>query len=125
MWGAEKTRFLVLVTDGTKVTTDDLKVCVLSDVVLGHLEHAKVKVCDRAERAAGHQHDWSLLGIAKSGGKPVVRELVVRRVGEVLRRTRHSGHGGWYREREGEERAMIRWERAKGIGDESFPRLSA
>jgi hypothetical protein len=100
MLGAEKTGFLVHVTDGTEVTTQNLEICVLANIVLGHFEHTEVEICDWAERATGDQHDWSLVRIAERAGEPMVRKLVVRRIREVLRRTSsHSRHGRKYMER--------------------------
>ena len=82
----EQTGFLVLVADRTEVPADDLKVCVLADVVLGHLEHAEVEVGDGAEGAACDEDDRLLVWIAEGAGEAVRREGVVGRVGELDRR---------------------------------------
>ena len=59
----KKAGFLVLVRDRTQIPPDDLEIGVLADVVLGHLEHSEVEVCDRAEGAAGDEDDRLLVGI--------------------------------------------------------------
>ena len=82
----EQTGFLVLVADRTEVPADDLKVCVLADVVLGHLEHAQVEVGDGAEGAAGDEDDGLLLGGAEHARQAVSREGVVWRIRELGRR---------------------------------------
>lgn len=49
MVGAKKALFLVHVAYGTEISSHDLKVCVVSDIILGHLEHAEVEIGDGAE----------------------------------------------------------------------------
>ena len=57
----EQTRFLVLIADWTEVSADNLKIGVLSNVVLGHLEHAEMEIRDRAERSTCDEN-YRLLG---------------------------------------------------------------
>lgn len=49
MLSTQKTCFLVHVTDRTEIATNDFKVSVLSNVVLGHFKHAEMEICYGAE----------------------------------------------------------------------------
>ena len=82
----EKTGLLVLVRDRTEVPSDDLEVGVLTDVVLGHLEHPQMEVGDGAEGPTRDEHDWLLVWIPEDTGEAVCWELVVRRIDQVGRR---------------------------------------
>ncbi len=79
----KKARFLVLVRDRTQVPSDDLEVGVLADVVLRHLEHSQMEVCDGAERPAGDEDDRLLVRVSEDTGKVVCWELVVLRIHKV------------------------------------------
>jgi hypothetical protein len=78
----EKARLLVLVADRAEVGTNNFKVCVLSDVVLGHFEHAEVEVCDRAEGAACHQYDGCFGRVSEGATEAMVGEGIVWGIGE-------------------------------------------
>ena len=56
--GTQETRFLVHVTDGTEVTSDDLVLGLLPSVIFSHLKHAEVQVGDWAKGAARHEDEW-------------------------------------------------------------------
>ena len=73
----KKAGFLVLVRDRTEVTSNNLEVGVLTDVVFSHLEHSEVEVSDRAEGAAGDEDDRLFIRIPEDAGQAVCRELVV------------------------------------------------
>ncbi len=87
---AEKARLLVLVAHWTEVAADDLEVGVLADIVLGHLEHAEVKVGDWAEGSTGDEDEGLLVRIAEDAGQAVRREGVIWRI-------REDGWGRWWR----------------------------
>ena len=63
----EETRFLVHVAHRAKISTKNLKVSILSDIVFCHLEHAQMKVSDWTERATCDQNYWDLVWIANDG----------------------------------------------------------
>lgn len=88
MLSGEKARFLVLVTDRTEIAPNNLKVCVVTTVVSGHLEHAQMEVCNWAERAACDQNYRLLGGISKDPIETVRGKGVAWWVGEV-------GRGRW------------------------------
>lgn len=94
---SHKTRLLVHVADWTQVTAHNFEVCVLSNVVLCHLEHAQVKVGNWAEGPAGHQNYGGLLWISDDAGEALMRKRIVRGVGKVAGNTAWRIHG---RERE-------------------------
>ena len=73
---AEEAGLLVLVTDGTEVSRDDLVVGVLPHIIDRHLEHAEVKKCDGAERPARYEDEGLLVRIPERPPKPVGGELV-------------------------------------------------
>ena len=85
---AEQSGFLVLVGHGTHVAAHDFKLRILADIILGHLEHAEVKVGDGAEGATCDEDDRLLLGIAEHAREAVSRKGVVWRIREVRRRGR-------------------------------------
>lgn len=62
MMGANKTWFLVLVTDWTEISTHNLKIGVLTNEVIRHLEHAKMVICNRIKGAACYEDNWLLSG---------------------------------------------------------------
>ena len=80
----EQTGFLVLVGHGAHVAAHDFKLRILADIILGHLEHAKMQVGHRRERAAGNEYDWCSVLIALIEDEAVVGEIVIWWVGEVL-----------------------------------------
>lgn len=55
MMGANKTWFLVLITDRTEISTNNLKIGVLTNEVVRHLEHAKMVIRNRIEGAACYE----------------------------------------------------------------------
>ena len=73
---AEQAGLLVLVTDRTEVSRDDLVVGVLPHIVDRHLEHAEVKKCDRAEGPARYEDEGLLVRIPERPPEPVSREPV-------------------------------------------------
>ena len=77
MVGTEEAGLLVLVADRAEVAADDLPVGVLANVVLGHLEHAEVKVGDGAEGSAGDEDDGLLVRIPEEAGEAVGWECVI------------------------------------------------
>ena len=79
---SEETWFVVLVTDGAKVAPDDLKVGILADVILRHLEHSEVEVGNGAKGAASDQYDGLFVGIAERSLKAMGRKSVAWRVRE-------------------------------------------
>jgi len=62
MMGANKTWLLVLVTDWTEISTDNLKIGVLANEVIRHLEHAKMVIGNRIEGATCYEDNWLLSG---------------------------------------------------------------
>jgi len=72
----EETRLDVLVAHGGEIAADDLKVCVLADVVSSHLKHAEMEVGDRAKGAACDEDDRCSGGIALYGFETVGGESV-------------------------------------------------
>lgn len=90
---SEQAGLVILVADGTEVSTDDFKVGVLANVVLCHLEHAEMEVGDRAEGATCDQDYGLLLSVAERPLEAVSRESVVWRVCE--RFWRDVGAHGW------------------------------
>lgn len=60
MMSTEQAGLLVLVADGTEITSHDLEIGILSNVILCHLEHAEVEISYRAEGATGNEHDGGL-----------------------------------------------------------------
>ncbi len=97
----EKSWFFVLVTDGAEVAADDLKVSVLSDVVFRHFEHSQMKVCDWAEGTTCYEDDGSFGGILKNTTETIVRERIVRRVGERFCQVNVGCSHGWEEEKGG------------------------
>lgn len=93
----KQTGFLVQVTDGTQIAANDLKVCVLSDVVFRHFKHAKMEVSDRAEGTTSHKDDRGLLWIMNDSCKAMMGERIVGRVGEIIGRARWGVHEMWGR----------------------------
>lgn len=83
---AEETWLLVLVANGAQIAPYDLKIRVLADVVLRHLEHAQMEVGEWAERAARDEDEGLLLRVAKNAREAVSGELVIWRVRELARR---------------------------------------
>lgn len=73
----EQTGFLVLITDWTEVASNNLEIGVLSNVILGHLEHAEMEVCDRTEGSACHENNRLLGWVTKDGVKTVVGKGIV------------------------------------------------
>ena len=71
MRGGEETGLLVLVRHGTEVTSNDLKVRVMADIVLCHFEHSKVKISYGAEGATRDQNDWLFCGITHDPSETV------------------------------------------------------
>lgn len=61
MMSAEQSRFFILVRDGTHVSTHHFKICVLADIIDGHLEHTQVEVGNGTERSARDEDDGLLL----------------------------------------------------------------
>ena len=82
----EKTRLLVLVTDGTEIASHDFKLGVLANVVARHLEHPEVQIRDWAERAASDEDDRLSVRISHLGEQPLPREGVV---------SWRASHRGW------------------------------
>ena len=58
VFGTQKTRLLVHVTDGAEVTANNLVLGLLPSIISRHLEHAEVQVGDWTERTAGHKNEW-------------------------------------------------------------------
>lgn len=65
----KQSRFLVLITNGTEITAYNFVICVLANVVLGHLEHPEMEISDRAERTARYEDDGMFLWIAENPRK--------------------------------------------------------
>lgn len=80
----EEARFLVHVAHGAQISTKNFEVSVLSDIVFGHLEHAKMKVSNWTERTACDEDYGDLVWIANDCGKAMVWEGVVWRICEFL-----------------------------------------
>lgn len=59
---------LVHITDRAQISTKDFEVCVLSDIVFGHLKHAQMEVGDWTERATCDENYRDLFWIAKDCG---------------------------------------------------------
>lgn len=78
MCRAQQARLLVIVTDRTEISTHNLKLSTLSNIVDGHLEHAQMEVGNGAEGAAGDEHNGLLLRIAQHTDEAVMGKLVVR-----------------------------------------------
>jgi len=82
MVGAKQAGFLVHVADGTQEPTHNLEVCMLPDIILGHLEHAEVQIGDWAEGSTCDKDDWGFLGILEDPLKTVMGKGVVGWAGE-------------------------------------------
>lgn len=90
---------LVHVGDRTKISTNDLKVCILAYIIFGHFEHSKMQIGDGAEGSAGHQNYRCLLWISENSGETMMGETVIWGVhegGSWIRRGLHGreGEGG-------------------------------
>jgi hypothetical protein len=99
MKGAKQSRFLVLVRDGTYVSTHHLEICVLAGVIDGHLEHAQMEVGNWAERSARDEDDGLFLWMVLKEIETVVRKGVIRWCCEAMTRSvigllGRSGHDG-------------------------------
>lgn len=92
MASAEETRFLVHIANRAEIATDDLKVGVLPDIVLGHFEHAKMEVGDWAEGTTSDEDYGSFVWVIEGGGDTVVRKGIIFRVCEGLCEMRGGGH---------------------------------
>jgi hypothetical protein len=80
----EKPRFLVHIAHRTEISPQNFEVSVLSDIIFGHLKHAKMKVGDWTETPTCDQNYGNLVWIAKDSGKASVGEQVARRICELL-----------------------------------------
>ena len=60
MMSTEQPGLLVLVADGTEITSHYLEIGILSNIVLCHLKHAKVEISNWAERTTCDEYDRSL-----------------------------------------------------------------
>ena len=93
MGRAQQTRFLVHVADWTEISTDDLKVCVLSNVVARHFEHSEMEIGNWRERPAGDEDDRLLGCILENSLQALAREAIV--VWRAVRAHRGRGGGRW------------------------------
>lgn len=106
MASTEQPGFFVHVADGAEIAPQDLKVRILADVVLGHLEHAEMEVRDGAEGTTCDENDRDFVGVLEGPGETVAGKLIVGGICEGFGEMR-GGHGG--REGEGgwEGRAVV------------------
>jgi hypothetical protein len=65
----KQSRLLVHITDGTEVTAYNFAICILANIVFGHLEHPKMEISDWAKRPACYENDGLLLWVAKDWRK--------------------------------------------------------
>ena len=80
MRSAEQTGLFVHVTDGTEITAHYFKICILSDVIDGHFEHAEMEICDWTEGPARDEDDWLLSGVTQLLDQPMNgKDIVFRR----------------------------------------------
>ena len=97
----KETRFLVHVADGTKITTDDFEIGILSNIVLGHFEHTKMQIGDWTEGATCYKHYRRFVGVVKDGRETMMRKSVSLGVRECFSEM-SVGHGK--RRRKGKKR---------------------
>lgn len=62
----EQSRLLVHITDRTEVPAHNLKISILTDIVLGHLKHPQMEISDWTEGAACYKNDGLLFWIAEN-----------------------------------------------------------
>ena len=93
MTSTEQSGFLVHVAHRAKITTKDLKICVLPDIVLRHFEHAEMEVCDWAKRATCDKDYWDFVGVLECLREAAMRESVIRGICEGLREMGGGNHG--------------------------------
>lgn len=74
---AQQTRFLVHVRHWTEIAANDLKVCVLPNIVLGHFKHPEVEISYGTEGSTCDQDDGGLVWISEHRGKTVMRKGVI------------------------------------------------
>jgi len=96
MTSAEQSGFLVHVAHRAEITTKDLKICVLPDIVLRHFEHAEMEVCDWAKRATCNKDYWDFVGVLECLREATMRKSVIRGIGEGLCEMGGGNHG-WRR----------------------------
>ena len=84
MLRAKQPRFLVHVAHRAEITTDDLEIRILPDIILGHFEHAEVQIGDWTEGTTTDEHDRRFLGVLHDRLETVVGERVIWWVCEGL-----------------------------------------
>ena len=84
MLRAKQPRFLVHVAHRAEITTDDLELGILPDIILSHFEHAEVQIGDWTEGTTTDEHDRRFLGVLQDCLKTVVGERVIWWVCEGL-----------------------------------------
>jgi len=92
----EQTGFLVLIADWAEVSSNNLEIGVLSNVILGHLEHPEVEVCDGTKGSACHKNNRLLGWVPEDGVKAVVGKGIVGWICECARSAGRDfgGHHG-------------------------------
>ena len=84
MMCAKQSRLLVHITDGTEVTAYNFAICILANIILGHLEHSKMEISDWAEGPACYENDGLLLWVAENRRKTMRGERIIWRGSEVV-----------------------------------------
>ena len=80
MFGTQKARLLVHITDGAEVTPDNFVFGLLPGIIFGHLEHAEVQIGDWTEGAAGYKDEWLLRRVLQDPLEAVGWERIALRV---------------------------------------------
>lgn len=80
----EQSRLLVHITDWAEVPAHNFKIGILTDIVLGHLEHPQMEISDWTEGAACYQDDGLLFGIAENRRQAMGWERVIWGICELV-----------------------------------------
>lgn len=63
MFCTEQAWLLVHVADRTEIPAHNLKIGILADVILGHLEHSEMEICYGAKRTARYKDNRLFLRV--------------------------------------------------------------
>jgi hypothetical protein len=84
MEGTEQPRLLVHITDRTEISANNLEIGILAHIILGHLKHPEMEICDWAERPTCYKDDRLLLRVAESRRQAVRREGIIGGICELV-----------------------------------------
>jgi hypothetical protein len=59
--GSNQSWLLVFFTDRTEISTNNLKIGVLANEVICHLEHSEMVICDGVEGTTCYKDNWLLV----------------------------------------------------------------